>query len=157
MMRIQSLTGAWKFRQVGTEAWLPARVPGGVHTDLLAAGCIPDPFVGDNEKSVQWVAEADWEYRHRFTAAPELFHQAHVWLVCDGLDTLAAVSLNGTELGRAENMFRQYRWDVKRLLAAGENELRIVFDSPVRFAARNLWWTATPRMAPRPCCVRMTA
>ncbi len=136
-MKIQSLTGAWKFRQVGTEDWLPASVPGGVHTDLLVAGCIPDPFVGDNEKSVQWVAEADWEYRHRFTASPELFHQAHVWLVCDGLDTLATVSLNGSELGRAENMFRQYRWDVKRLLNAGENELRIVFDSPVRFAARH--------------------
>lgn len=135
MLRIQSLTGAWQFRQAGTEEWLPANVPGGVHTDLLALGRIPDPFVGDNEKRVQWVAEADWEYRHPFTAAPELLHQPHIWLVCDGLDTLATVSLNGRELGRAANMFRQYRWDVKPLLKAGENDLCIVFDSPVRFAA----------------------
>jgi beta-mannosidase len=133
-MRIQSLTGVWQFRQAGTQEWLPANVPGGVHTDLLALGRIPDPFVGDNEKRVQWVAEADWEYRHQFTAAPELLHQPHIWLVCDGLDTLATVSLNGRELGRAANMFRQYRWDVKPLLKAGENDLRIVFDSPLRFA-----------------------
>ncbi len=106
-----------------------------MHTDLLALGRIPDPFVGDNEKRVQWVAEADWEYRHQFTAAPELLHQPHIWLVCDGLDTLATVGLNGRELGRAANMFRQYRWDVKPLLKAGENDLRIVFDSPLRFAA----------------------
>ena len=134
-MRVQSLAGAWQFRQADTEEWLPARVPGGVHTDLLVLGRIPDPFVGDNEKRIQWVAEADWEYRHRFAATPELLRQPHVWLVCDGLDTLATVSLNGSELGRTANMFRQYRWDVKPLLKTGENDLRIVFDSPVRFAA----------------------
>jgi len=106
-----------------------------VHTDLLALGRIPDPFVGDNEKRVQWVAEADWEYRRSFLAEPELLHQPQVWLVCDGLDTLATVSLNGHELGRTNNMFRQYRWDVKPMLQAGENDLHIAFDSPVRYAA----------------------
>ncbi len=65
-MKIQSLAGAWEFRQVGTEEWLPASVPGGVHTDLLALGRIPDPFVADNEKRVQWVAESDWVYRYQF-------------------------------------------------------------------------------------------
>jgi len=141
MMHLQSLTGSWHFRQVGSpplwggEEWLPATVPGGVHTDLLALGRIPDPFVGDNERRVQWVAEADWEYRRHLAVAPELLGQPHIWLVCDGLDTLATVSLNGRELGRAANMFRQYRWDVKPLLEAGENELHITFDSPVRLAA----------------------
>ena len=137
---MQSLTGAWQFRQAAApqpeaEEWLPATVPGGVHTDLLALGRIPDPFVGDNERRVQWVAEADWEYRHQFAVTPELLRQPHIWLVCDGLDTLATVSLNGRELGRTDNMFRQYRWDVKALLEAGENDLRIAFASPVRFAA----------------------
>jgi beta-mannosidase len=134
-MIIQSLAGAWEFRQAGTEEWLPANVPGGVHTDLLALGCIPDPFVGDNEKRVAWVAEADWEYRYQFDIAPDLLHQPHIWLVCDGLDTLATVSLNGHQLGHTENMFRQYRWDVKPLLTATENDLRIAFNSPVQFAA----------------------
>ena len=134
-MKFQSLTGAWQFRQVGTQEWSPASVPGGVHTDLLALGRIPDPFVGDNEKRVQWVAEADWEYRYSFIAEPELLQQPQVWLVCDGLDTLATVRLNGQELGRTDNMFRQYRWDVKPLLQAGENDLRVSFDSPVRYVA----------------------
>jgi len=134
-MKTQSLAGSWQFRQAGTQEWLPASVPGGVHTDLLVMGRIPDPFAGDNEKRVQWVAEADWEYRCQFDSAQELLRQSHIWLVCDGLDTLATVSLNGRELGRAENMFRQYRWDVKPLLKAGENDLLIMFESPVRFAA----------------------
>jgi len=49
-MKTQTLTGMWEFRQVGMDQWAPATVPGGVHTDLLALGTIPDPFVGDNEK-----------------------------------------------------------------------------------------------------------
>ena len=134
-MKIQSLTGAWQFRQVETEEWLPASVPGGVHTDLMALGRIPDPFVGDNEKRVQWVAQADWEYHYQFSAALELSHLPQIWLVCDGLDTLATVCLNGRELGRTANMFRQYRWEVKSLLHADKNELNITFASPVRFAA----------------------
>ncbi len=104
-----------------------------MHTDLLALGRIPDPFVGDNEKHVARVAEADWEYRYQFDAAPELFVQPYIWLVCDGLDTLATVSLNSSELGQANNMFRQYKWDVKSLLNEGGNELLITFDSPVRY------------------------
>ena len=139
-MKIQSLTGTWQFQQAGTEEWLPARVPGGVHTDLMAVGLIPDPFVGDNEKHVQWVAEADWEYRRSFTCAPELLAEDQVFLVCDGLDTLATVTLNGQILGQTDNMFIQYRWDVKPILRAPDasgkpalNELRISFASPVRY------------------------
>ncbi len=132
-MILQSLTGKWHFRQAGEEEWLPATVPGGVHTDLLALGRIPDPFVGDNEKHVQWVAEADWDYRYQFAAAPEILDQPHVWLVCDGLDTLAEVTLNGRSLGHTNNMFRQYRWNVKELLQAEENELLITFSSAVQY------------------------
>jgi len=134
-MQIQSLTDHWQFRQADTQEWLPANVPGSVHTDLLALGRIPDPFVADNEKRVQWVAETDWEYRFSFRVAPDLLSEEQVLLVCDGLDTLATVTLNGQELGRTDNMFRQYRWDVKSFLRAHDaaNDLKIIFPSPVRY------------------------
>jgi beta-mannosidase len=131
----QSLAGTWQFRQIGAESWEPASVPGGVHTDLLALGRIEDPFVGDAEKRVLWVAEEDWEYRRTFEVAPELLGARRLELVCDGLDTLAEVSLNGQQLGATDNMFRQYRWDVGGALRAGENTLLIRFRSPARYAA----------------------
>ena len=135
-MRIQSLAGAWEFRQVGTEEWLPASVPGGVHTDLLALGHIPDPFVADNEKRVQWVAESDWIYRCSFSCSPELLAEEKILLVCEGLDTLATVVLNGHELGNPDNMFRRYEWEVNSFLdSKGANELTITFDSPVKYTA----------------------
>jgi beta-mannosidase len=133
-MYIQSLAGEWQFRQAGAdEEWLPAHVPGGVHTDLMAAGRIPDPFVADNEKRVQWVAESDWEYRLSFSAKDALLQEARVLLVCDGLDTLAHVVLNGQPLGETANMFRRYEWDVTPVLHSGDNELLIRFRSPVEF------------------------
>ena len=135
-MKILPLTGKWQFRQVGTEEWLPANVPGSVHTDLLASGRIPDPFDADNEKRVLWIAESDWVYRTSFTCTDELLSEEKVFLVCDGLDTLATVVLNGHELGHTDNMFRRYQWQVKPLLnAQGANDLTITFSSPVKFAA----------------------
>jgi beta-mannosidase len=133
-MHVQSLTGdQWRFRQAGSDDWLPATVPGGVHTDLLALDKIPDPFVADNEKKVAWVAEQDWEHRYTFTPDAAVLGAEKVFLVCDGLDTLAEVTLNGELLGRTDNMFRRYEWEIKQLLREEENELLISFASPVRF------------------------
>ncbi len=132
----QSLNDNWQFREAGTDEWLPAQVPGSVHTDLLALERIPDPFVGDNERRVQWVAERDWVYQTSFTCTEELLSEEKVFLVCDGLDTLATVVLNGHELGHTDNMFRRYQWEVKPLLKAkGVNELTIIFSSPVKYMA----------------------
>lgn len=131
----QSLNGEWQFQEAGREEWLPGTVPGGVHTDLLAAGRIRDPFVGDEEKRVLWVAERDWVYRRVFEVETDLLAAPQVFLVCDGLDTLAEIWLNGQRIGGAENMFRQYRWNVRDTLRGGENELRVIFRSSVAYAA----------------------
>jgi beta-mannosidase len=100
---------------------------------LLALGHIPDPFEKDNERQVQWVAERDWCYRRTFTPGEGLLSEGRIDLVCDGLDTLAEVSLNGQVIGTADNMFRQYRWPVGGLLQPGENELQIRFGSSVAY------------------------
>jgi beta-mannosidase len=129
----QTLSGTWQFRQSNSKEWLPADVPGGVHTDLLALGRIPDPFVGDNEKKVQWVAESDWEYRRSFMIDKALSGKEHKTLVCEGLDTLAEISLNTTVLGKTDNMFRCWTWDVSDLLKEGENELKVIFRAPLPY------------------------
>ena len=137
-MVVQSLTGTWEVRRVGEKGWFPATVPGVVHLDLLAAGRIPDPFVADNELQVQWVAEADWEYRRRFTVEPSLLAHDRVLLECEGLDTLATVLVNGEEVGRGENMYLRCRFEVKEVLQEGHNRLLVRFASPVKYARRRL-------------------
>ena len=135
-MKIHSLAGAWEFRQAGSEDWLAASVPGGAHTDLLNLELIPDPFAADNEKRVQWVAESDWTYRRVFSSPEELHTQDHIYLACDGLDTLATVTLNGRVLGSTDNMFRGYEWEVGSLLNPGSDNVLVVdFKSAVKQAA----------------------
>lgn len=105
---------------------VPATVPGVVHTDLLAAGLIPDPFVGLNEHALTWIGRTEWVYRTTFTsgaAAPG----ARTDLVLEGLDTLATVELNGVELLRTANQHRGYRVEVTELLRQGRNELAVRF------------------------------
>ncbi|MFB8229149.1 glycoside hydrolase family 2 protein [Cellulosimicrobium sp. NPDC055967] len=113
---------------------VPATVPGSVHTDLLAAGLIADPYLDDHERLLAWIGRTDWVYTTRFAWAPE-GHERHD-LVFDGLDTVAEVRLNGTVVGTTANMHRTYRFDVGPLLVEGENELAVRFTAPVPYADR---------------------
>nr|WP_277924116.1 glycoside hydrolase family 2 protein [Sphingomonas hankookensis] len=111
--------------------WLPAKVPGTVQTDLIAAKITPDPFVRLNEATIQWVGRSDWEYKGTLNATPALLARGHVDLVFDGLDTFAEVFVNGTKLLAADNAHRRWRADAKPLLKAGANDIRIAFKSPL--------------------------
>ncbi len=132
-MHRQPLNGTWQFRPAGASEWLPGRVPGSIHRDLMALGRIPDPFLDDHLSQVAWVAERDWEYRLAFPLDPALAREEHVELVCAGLDTVAEVFLNGERLGEARNMFRSYRWPVRERLHPEGNTLIIRLHSPLAF------------------------
>ena len=132
MIRKISLTDGWHFRKYGETERLTARVPGCVHTDLLRHGKIPDPFYGTNEKDAQWVDKADWEYETEFEVSDELLQEERIELRFDGLDTYADVSLNGSRILSADNMFRIWTVDAKAHLKPGANRLSVLFRSPIQ-------------------------
>jgi beta-mannosidase len=108
-------------------ATIPATVPGTVHTDLLAARLIPDPYLDLNEIAVDWVGRCDWRYELNFDWHDDGAKQ--VELVCEGLDTFAELVLNGAIIGETANMNRTYRFDIRGLLREGGNTLSILFES----------------------------
>ncbi|MFF5188395.1 glycoside hydrolase family 2 protein [Streptomyces sp. NPDC000345] len=111
MLEATPLTDGWILRHPDSAAEaLSAVVPGCVHTDLLAAGLIPDPFLGRNETEVAWVGRREWTYETELPAGPSGHEQTD--LVFDGLDTAAEIRLDGRLLGRTRNMHRSYRFDV---------------------------------------------
>jgi beta-mannosidase len=116
-------------------AAVPATVPGCVHTDLLAAGVIDDPYLDDNETRVAWIGHTGWAYETAFDAA-DLGRTDRVDLVAAGLDTVASVTLNGVEVGRTANMHRSYRFDVGGLVRPAGNRLRVLFESAYAYAQR---------------------
>jgi beta-mannosidase len=123
------LGGPWRFKATDETEWMEARVPGTVHTDLLRAGRLPDPFYRDNELKGQWVEAKEWEYRRSFEVDAAFLRHDRVVLECRGLDTIAEVSLNGRLVARAVNMFVEHELDAKPHLRPGRNEIRIVFRS----------------------------
>jgi beta-mannosidase len=128
-----SLNGEWRAAQVGATLKVPAQVPGCIHTDLLAAGKITDPYYRDNELKLQWIGEVDWLYSRSFTVPAALLKHDKVLLRCEGLDTFATVTLNGAEIGRTNNMFRTWEFDVKSALKAGRNTIEVRFDSTIPY------------------------
>jgi beta-mannosidase len=123
------LGGRWQVSAAGESDTIAATVPGCIHTDLLAAKKIPDPFYRDNESRVQWVSRRNWIYRRSFDVTPAVLTRQHVLLRCEGLDTLATIRLNDRQVARTDNMFRTYELDVKKLLKPGANAIEIRFDS----------------------------
>jgi len=143
------LNRGWEFRQVtnlhgiADDHWLPASVPGDVHLDLLRNKLIPQPFYRDNENKLQWIENADWEYRTTIPANKKLLSRQNIELVFDGLNTTAQVYLNGNLLLTSDDMFRTYRLNAKPYLKAGANRLLVVFTSPIlgaeKIAAKDPW------------------
>jgi len=123
-----SLNDGWQFSETENLNWQPAQVPGTVQADLLRLGEIPDPFLKNNEDSVQWVSTRDWKYKKHFSVSEENLKRTKHFLNFQGLDTYAEVFLNDSLILSANNAFRSWEVDLSDALKA-ENELLIIFKS----------------------------
>jgi beta-mannosidase len=85
----------------------PAEVPGCVHTDLMAAGVIPHPYLDGNEAALSWMHEIDWRFATRLDGdAFDLRSPSpgeRVDLVFDGIDTVGTVRLGVCALRRSRS------------------------------------------------------
>ena len=106
-----------------------ATVPGTIHTDLLKAGLIPDPFYDMNEKALQWIDWNDYRYECQFDLPSHFDLTRPIYLVFEGLDTITEIFLNQQKLASTKNMFRSYRFKVNEYLQAEQNKLQIIFKS----------------------------
>ncbi len=132
-MQIIEITGNWKVKEPAKKDSIPAGVPGCIHTDLLAAGQIAEPFYRDNERGLQWIENKNWLYFTSFHIDRKLLKSERIILRFNGLDTLAAVTLNGKKIGKTDNMFRVWEFDVKKILKPGKNKLEVLFSSTLPY------------------------
>lgn len=119
----------WLFKKESDAEWFSAKVPGTVHTDLLHNNLIPDPFVGANEKQLQWIENEKWTYKTEFHITKKELQNSTIELNFEGLDTYATIFLNGEKVLSADNMFRTWEINVKNRLKFGKNTIEIQFES----------------------------
>lgn len=142
-MKELSLDGTWTLRPLRSlqpgllkGKTIPAKVPGDVLTQLLQAKRVPDPFYRENEQDLQWVGEIDWEYTRTFQLTSRMLGEDQVLLQCDGLDSICDIYINGSKVAATNNMHRQYEWDIKPLLKAGNNKIQVTCMSPNEYSRK---------------------
>lgn len=133
-MQTYTLNGTWQLSSGHRSLEsVDMQIPGTVLSGLLAAGKIKDPFYRTNEDATRALFWKDYVFTRTFDVDEELLAQQHIVLVCEGLDTLAEISINGTFLAKTDNMHRTWKFQAKKLLHPGKNEIQIVFRSVLRF------------------------
>ncbi|WP_445682377.1 beta-mannosidase [Radicibacter daui] len=120
------LGGSWRASAPEKGISLPVSLPGDLHSALMAAGHIPDPYFGRNELEIQWVAHTSWVFERSFEL-PSADAGALWTLSFETVDCLATLTLNGKPVGEMQNQFRRYRFEVGHLLVPGTNYLRLEF------------------------------
>jgi len=126
-----SINSGWQFRKTDQKNWHEAQVPGTVHTDLWKNKVIDNPYSSLNHVKQEWIKESNWEYKTVFHASSELVAKDKILLDFKGLDTYADVFLNDSLILEADNMFRSWLVDVDGIVRSGDNELLIIFYSPI--------------------------
>ncbi len=108
---------------------LTAAVPGEVHLDLMRQGVLDNIYVGENIYKARWVEESLWTYRRTFDLPPEASGAARIFLRFEGLDYMARIFLNGTQVGAHDNAFTPCAVEVTGHMRPCENVLAVVLDS----------------------------
>ncbi|XP_064649929.1 beta-mannosidase-like [Lineus longissimus] len=130
-----NLNGSWAVEDEGREIVTLATVPGEIFMDLVNGGFLDDPYYRSNYIKYRWVSYRNWTYSRSFLVSEDVYDRPHLDLVCEGLDTVAAVYINDKLLARTKNMFIKHRFDVKGLLVVSSLTKILCISS--RFLIRN--------------------
>ncbi|XP_015514937.1 beta-mannosidase [Neodiprion lecontei] len=129
-----------------------ATVPGGVYTDLVKAGIIPENLIGQNDVNNRWVGNQIFAFTTSFNVSVPFHETANAILTFHGLDTFALIFINEIPVGEATNMFVRYRFNVTKHLQVGKNNLKVILGSPIR-AANELYDEQSRKYIVPPQCV----
>lgn len=122
-----------------TDGWHATTVPSTVVAALVADKTFPDPYFGDNLRSIPGMSypigkmfsvlpmpkdspfRCSWWYRTEFPL-PKDFAGRQVWLHFDGINNRANIWLNGRKIAGASDVagaYRTYEFNITPLLARG--------------------------------------
>ncbi|KAF2071865.1 hypothetical protein CYY_006814 [Polysphondylium violaceum] len=123
---------------LGSDSVISSIVPGEIHMDLLRNNLISDPYKGEKELLYRWIAESDWRFIKNFDIKKEEWdhinqHFTIAELVCQGIDTIADIVINGQQVARVENMFVEFKFDIKKYLLVDRNKIEVIIYSPERY------------------------
>ena len=109
-------------------------VPGTVHTILLAANKIPDPYFGFNDVNLRFLVKRNWIFFKNFTLTPDILGSNKISIYLDQIDTIANITINQCLIGKTTNMFRRHVFPIPLSCLHTQNLIEIHFQSPISYA-----------------------
>ncbi len=127
-------------KPVSLSAWeragaviIPAVVPGNFELDMMAAGLLADPYIGDNILKERELEDRHLLYIRQFETGN--FCDTEPYLVLEGVDTVSDVYIDGILVGHTDNMLIHYELPLLTL-KEGQHELSIHIHPTMREALR---------------------
>ena len=142
-----SLNGEWRLVTSDGKYDTAAQIPGSLYGTLISKGLIDDPYYRDNEYKSTYISDTDCLFSRSFDAK-EIIDCEHKLLKFYGIDTLSQVTLNGVELGKTDNMHREYVFDISDIIKPEGNLVTVNIFSPIKYikekqASEPLWGVAS--------------
>lgn len=130
---IYSLNGSWDLSftlpDSGKKIKTAAPVPGNTEPVLKELGLIDDYMPADSFCATQKFEEIDdWRFKTEFNA-PKIKNGSKLYLVFEGIDTVAEIYLNGEHIKSCRDMHITYRIDVSDSLKENGNRLEVIIRS----------------------------
>ena len=112
-------------------------VPGTIHTILFGSNLIADPYTEYHDIDLRNLVYSSWTFSRNFTLDPSFLQDSDEFFISiTQIDTVANITLNNCLIGRTNSMFVAYEFQVVRTCLSQFNEIRIDFDSPVKYAEK---------------------
>lgn len=131
-MRKISLNGQWELFDVETGEKYSAQVPGDINYDMYVNKDMPPMYVDENYKSYRF-AEKDFTYKKDFVLSEEDLSYPHLYLVFQGIDTYAEIYVNDGWIGKTDNAFIGYKFDIKDYVKEGINTVTVKMFATMRY------------------------
>lgn len=129
-----SLTGDdWSISN-GQSLEATGKVPGTIHTILVSAKLIDDPYWRYHDTTLRYLVNQSWIFTKQFSLQEEFLNLTQFILHFDQIDTVSNVTLNDCFLGNTSSMFIEYTFNVPNQCLKSDNTLRVDFMSPVIYA-----------------------
>ena len=136
-MKIQSLDGVWKLAKMNDPgSGIKAEVPGSVYTALLGAKKMNDPYFREEQYDAERLSEESYVYSRDFTLNEDIASCSKLIMRFEGIDTLADIYLNGSLLGKCDNMHRIWEFNAAPLLTGNTEHIEVRLYSPTEYVRR---------------------
>lgn len=126
-----SLCGEWQMTK--DDNVTSGVVPGSVYSFLLNSGKMEDPYYRDKELDALALLNYDYTFTRHFDISDDILSCRHIFLHCDGLDTMCNIVVNHQLVGVADNMHRVWEFDIGHVVQHGSNHIDIHFSSPTKY------------------------